>query len=429
MTRNELDRIYMLADAFNNNYKPVVHPSYQTANNTLIMYQYIRLLPLATLSSLSEPLVVFERSGTDTRKGIARALLNASKVAIKGWDKALKDMPHNEALQWMVEAGIALDHAATERIAATYGGNAEAVKGTIKIPFTDKEVKTDVITGKFFKYNLLGPFTRFNRMFAFQSALNMVKSHAERLATEQAPVGSRRYVRWVQELKELGLNPIEAVQWYQRGASRADPYAPQVTLAAMRFTNEVVMHPRPNNRPFWQSNPHFALISQLKGFQTVFGNTVVKRWIKKIFGSDIYSGMRNGYQIAGVAILMTSIAMLANMIRERAVWYPEEGNPSWKNSSAEEVLYRAASRAGIFGGAQFALDMLNAHTFGASPLDPVLGPTVSQGVELFEGLASATIGDSSKKLQTEVMKAFPFMTNISPGLRQAMKEEIEQIRL
>lgn len=427
MTRNELDRVYMLADAYNGMYKPITHPSFQNMNNLMVLYQFIRLLPLALLSSLSEPWVIVERSGGEGKAQLAKALLQGISSPIRKFVAPLRNMPFDEAKQWAEEAGAALDYAATERASATFAGNPEAVRGTIKVPFTSKEISVARITDRFFKINLLGPFTKFNRILAYGAATRMLESHARRLANQEAPVGSKRWNRWAAEIRELGLDPRELIAWQQAGANKADPYFKQrMLLAANRFTNEVVMHPQPNNRPFWQSNPHFALIAQLKGFQTVFGNTVVKRWIRKVFQSPLYEGIKNGHAIAGTAIMMTMTALLMNELRE-LITYGPEGAPSRKNDTAEKKLFRALERIGIFGAAQFGIDAMNAHKFGAGPLDPILGPTVSQTLELAEGVSTLAFGGSPQKLVTETLKAIPGMS-LSPLIRQKMTEGITGIQ-
>jgi hypothetical protein len=49
-----------------------------------------------------------------------------------------------------------------------------------------------------------------------------------------------------------------------------------------KVVDDVVVHPKTNNKPLWMSDPRFAIIAQLKTFPVVFGNTVVKRLLKQL---------------------------------------------------------------------------------------------------------------------------------------------------
>ena len=49
-----------------------------------------------------------------------------------------------------------------------------------------------------------------------------------------------------------------------------------------KVVDDVVVHPKAINKPLWMSDPRFAIIAQLKTFPIVFGNTVVKRLLRKL---------------------------------------------------------------------------------------------------------------------------------------------------
>jgi hypothetical protein len=49
-----------------------------------------------------------------------------------------------------------------------------------------------------------------------------------------------------------------------------------------KVVDDVVVHPKATNKPLWMSDPRFAIIAQLKTFPVVFGNTVVKRLLRKM---------------------------------------------------------------------------------------------------------------------------------------------------
>jgi hypothetical protein len=49
-----------------------------------------------------------------------------------------------------------------------------------------------------------------------------------------------------------------------------------------KVVDDVVVHPKATNKPLWMSDPKLAIIAQLKTFPIVFGNTVVKRLLRKL---------------------------------------------------------------------------------------------------------------------------------------------------
>jgi hypothetical protein len=139
--------------------------------------------------------------------------------------------------------------------------------------------------------------------------------------------------------------------------------------------------------------------------------------------------VRGGAQAAQIAVVgmsMIALATLMNELREFITFGPK-GNPNLKNETETEKFWRGLERTGMFGAGQFALDAINAQKFGSDTLDPILGPTVSQGTALFKGLVSAgRSGEISDKLKTEILKAIPGLS-LSPKLRDLFRETIEDI--
>jgi hypothetical protein len=132
--------------------------------------------------------------------------------------------------------------------------------------------------------------------------------------------------------------------------------------ALIRFTNDFVMMPRPTTKALWQSDPHFAFVSQLKSYQGTFGNTVGRRWLHKL--AQARSGkphdLAQAAGVVGTAGLMALTAMASNELRER--WqYGPKGDPKRKNESMTSKTLRAMDRAGFSGGLQPAVDLLWQH--------------------------------------------------------------------
>ena len=431
LTQEGLNRIYNLADAFLGLYKPITNPVFRKVNDMLTSYNYINLLPLSTLSTLQEPLIALELAGGEFStfgKAVAKATKDGITNKIKGlfmWGKnGNETMTRSEFREDLEAFGLSMDYAASARLAATFGGQTEPEPALDRI-----EQNIQTMTDIFFKANLLAPATKYFRSISYASGLEVLKSRARRLAEGEAPVGSARWRQWVGEVRGMGVDPEQLVEWHRRGGDTKDPWFHEnAKLGAVRFTNNVVMHPNPANRPMWMNNPHFRLIAQLKGFQTVFGNTVMKRWFKKSLTQGYQQGVRNVANITATAMLMMATAMGMNTLREMLTYWDEEGNPRHKNETDFQNLMRAMERTGFFGSLQFAIDAANAHKFGGQVLDPILGPTVSTATGLFQGAARITMGDSPDQLRTQVLKQIPGLS-LSPALREMFREQLKDVGL
>ena len=395
-----VDRLYDLADAMQGQYRPIAKESMRIANKTMAAYQLIRTLPLATLSSLSEPFVVALRGGAAPFVvGAGKALHHATYEIFRLGNKKFPKSEYTRAIE---EVGLGRDGALIERLTATFGG------------------EVNKMTTLFFKLNGLHEFTRFVRVMANEAAKYMIRGHLKALAAGKKGATAKRYVR---ELKELGIDPDEGIAWIQRGASREEAFFENVKTAGIRFTNETVMNPRATVRPMWHSNPHYHLLAQLKGFQTTFGNTVVKR-ISKELARDPTTSAVTASRLAVAGGLMIGTALSTNTFRE---WlnYGPGGNPRYKDEDFSTTLFRAIERTGFTGAIQFALDALFAHRFGSAAVAPLLGPAASQIGDAIEA-AGQTIDSDGRKLQSienEIINAVPGVNSIKP-LRDMAKDAI-----
>ncbi len=399
MVQSDVDRIVDLANALQKTYQPFQSRGFATANKMVVAYQYLRTLTLATISSLSEPFVVFLRANPSA--GIRAAFKSLDHVARQTARIISKKVPKAQVTRAAEEAGLALDSALTERLTAAFGG--ESTK----------------FTAAFFKLNFLHQFTKFNRVFGNEAGKLMAKGHIKALAKGK---GGARYARKMErELVELGIDPIEGIAWFRRGAKESDPFHEKIINAGIRFTNEVVMAPRATVRPMWHSNPHLHTVSQLKGFQTVFGNTVVKRVLREVTQRGVIEGTQNAVKFSFVASLMVMTAMMGNELRE-LIQYGPEGNPKKKNQTLGQRVRDAVDRAGFTGAFQFGLDAMYAHRFGSPAIANLAGPTISQLNELIEGLGAASEG-KPRKLARAAVTAVP-LVNVIPGIRKKITDAI-----
>jgi len=392
--KQAIRRLYGIADALQKNYHPVHTKRWRNFNRWATTYQNFRTLSFVTIASLPEIWTPLLRAPLSAN---VKAIPSAIKHTTSGLIRTVyKKFPKAEATRALEEVGIGLDAAITERIAEAFGG--ELTKSS-KL---------------FFKAVGLDQWTRFTRVVANETGKNMIAGHLKALSK-----GKRRAVKYRRELNELGVDVEAGVRWFKDGANKADPFFNEIKAGGLRFTNEVIMNPQVVNRPMWHSNPHFHTIMQLKGFQTTFGNTVVKRMARELFQRGVFNSVEAATRYAAVVGMMTYTAMLGNELRESLI-YGEKGNPRFKGEKAGEKMLRAFERTGFTGAYQFGIDATLAHRFGSSGFGALLGPTASQAEEILEGIGNLKEGDPGK-LRTEAAKAIPIVNRIS-GAREKVKE-------
>ncbi len=374
-----IDRVYEIADVLQQRFNPTKH-SHRMWNKFSVgaaTYQNLRTLSMATLASLAEPMVALMRGGT---AAFIRAVPTTIDSAMRGIVRnAFRGVKRGEAEIAAKDIGLAADAggaAAIERLTQGFGG------------------EVNKLNTAWFDLTLLSQWTKFTRIFADQVGQNLVNSNIKALAT-RPDLGKKVLQKYQRQLMDLGIDPQEAIRYYRSTngmtnvASDADIAFRNnvINRARVRFINDVIMNPRVTNRPMWHSDPRFATVSNLKGFQTVFGNTVMKRWYREI-APEIMGGRSipatekaiKAGQAAATGVAMLGIIDFAGEVRDRIKW-GSEGNPRKNKMTPSERFWDNVYRSGFTGAGQFAIDAKRSVQFGSSPLATVLGPTATQ-VEL-----------------------------------------------
>tara|TARA_R100001510_G_scaffold15773_1_gene13189 strand:+ start:3061 stop:6645 length:3585 start_codon:yes stop_codon:yes gene_type:complete len=427
LTKKEKERMVNIGQALQKQYKPIENNFLRKLNAGLITYGYVLTLPFATISSLSEPFLVLSRGGTGP-KIIAKSVVSGMKGIVRS---VFPRFPRDEFDRAVADIGLGLEAAVIERQSDAFGGGQD----------------TNKFTEKFFRFNFLSQFTRWNRMLANASGRNMVFSNAgflsdnmerRRLTSVDQLPNTGRFKLYQEQLRELGVNPQDAVDFVRSDMYRkkrinpetndyaykdTDFYQNQVRLAGVRYVNEVVMNPRATTRPMWMSDPKLAIFAQLKGFQVAFSNTVLKRWYKEIFQTGFYNGVANGAKYAAVGSVMVVAASLGNELREAAKFGPN-GNPRYKDETDIERLKRALERTGLLGPLQFLIDAARAEQYGSGPVEALMGPIVTRLVSYLEGIADALTKDDKKKIIRELIKSVPIISANVGGARDKVYEAL-----
>ena len=308
----------------------------QSASTWGRLSQQMAHLPLAMVSSLTEPLILISRTGVkDTPKVIGDILVGLGKETYKTVNKAarasyrvttgkttkgLKDVDDDTWAE-IYKTGLALEQSVMERLESLTG---EALEGSV----------ARRLSQGFFQANLLQQWTTAVQLASFTTGKRMIKENARKLHLNKSEGKSlsmfgmndkrtREYL--TNQLNELGVDDKDAAAWYQKYykngkfndelAKEDDFYTQQYIPAANRFTKEVILNPSvaEANRPLWFSSPAGQLLVQFAGYPTVFNNTVLKKFVNEMDKPEIVAP-----KVLAASMLMTATAVLTNTIRSDA---------------------------------------------------------------------------------------------------------------
>jgi len=383
-----MERIYKRATGYEtfSNFALNKNKYLRKIKDGIILSQQASLLPFATLSSVTEPLILLSRAGADDGLNVVADIGSAMKTQTgASFDRLFKAIERStgkttkgfkdvtdEAWDEIHQTGLAFEQAVMERIEGLAG---EAVESP-----TMRKMQEF-----FFNSNILAPWTKAVQLASFTTGKRIIKQHAEKLATGKTAYGNltpgkRKQV--IKELRQLGIDENEAVTWYKKsldqnglyddslakginGNGNETFYSESMLGGANRFTKEIILNPRAAeaNRPDWFGRPDAQFLIQFAGYPTVFNNTILKRFINELspvardknkkYGLKYNEGLiHTAPKIAMTTILMTYVAHVGNEIRSngKATIDYETG----KQKPTEDVLGNAVRRWGGFGPFDYA---------------------------------------------------------------------------
>lgn len=322
-------------------------------------YQNARLLPLATLSSLVDPIGIAVRSGGDFKTA-----WDGFKVGVKSlYDKGTREDIHH----LLATLGSTEDFEAGLTLNSAFGGGESPLSR-----------RTNEIV---FKLNGLAGWTRATRYMALEAANGFMLKHMD-----GANDKSVRY------LDELGLKPGDVREVYELPASGKGDAKRRVDLltdaerktatkealasddrvrkAMMQFVDESILRPNSQQVPLWYSDPYMGLVTQYKAFAYAMFDQI---------GGRIARELKHG----NPAVLLPALAYLpvtamAELLRE-FLQYGTEGNPRRKGWGVSEYTALAVSKNVAVKGPKFevqsdvAQDVQRRRLPGSSQIGPTAG--------------------------------------------------------
>ena len=322
-----------------------LNPTARRLMGNMIVYQNVRLLPLAIFSSAVDPLGIIVRGGTvgDAWKTFKRGIAEIPK-GLKGSDA-------KDASTRLAETMGVIDNASlVHSLGAMYSQGMVSDTGR-------------KINDTFFRLNLMEQFNTSMRVGATEAALNFLQRHVT------APnEHSARY------LSELGLKASDVTMRDGRVAlTEADgltaEHALQMRAAVNKWVDGAILRPDAADKPVWMNDPHFALVSHLKQFVYSFHHTMLAR---------VAHEMRNGNYTPAYALLSYVPVMIAADALKGAL-QGGGSQPQWKQDwGPEDYLWSGIQRGGLLGVGQFGADVINDVHRGGIGIGALAGPSLEQ---------------------------------------------------
>ena len=348
------------------------------ANDFLKLTQQMAHLPFVTLSSITEPFILYSRAGIKDVPQVTKDIFTSiGKEVGNNVDKVVRSIQRSRGkstkntdsftglkelddADWkeLYQTGLGLEQALQERLAGLVG---EAME--------DSNMKQ--ISNAFFKATFLTQWTKSVQLASFITGKRLIRQRAQALyehkqsggklikLTGDKKTSTTKY--YTQQLNDLGVDENDAMKWYQNSldkngnfsqslAEAQDFYHEKLTKGANRFATEIILNPSTAqaNRPLWFSNPSAQLLIQFAGYPTVFSNTILKRY----FNESINSPAQALPKVVMTSIVMGTIAHLGNTLRSQGenLYDYETG----EKKPVDELVVEAVRRYGGLGPYEYA---------------------------------------------------------------------------
>ena len=386
MQAPEARHLKKIVDGLQNRHNNIKNRNFRKGYKFVGTGVYITTLGLAAIPSLVEPIIVLSRVGPKNAIwGAYKAAAVSGRKGIRSFSPKFPRSKDELALMSLMQtADLALN---------------DSIRDIGDTAYSKR------ITDKFFKANLLAQVTQFSRNIAFQAGRLQIRDDLKALETEQATGDVTKESSSARErLLQLGLvNPIsrsktdttpaqsEILAWadsVDRGTDQASSQPQIITKALGKLVNEVIMTPDTLNKPLWMSNPYLAPVAQLKGFATVFGNTVGMKLYKDIF-LPLQKGRVPAGDIVKNALFFTVLitAIMGTQALKDAIKYGDKESPFDKLEGYEKLWY-AIKQSQIFGYGGILMDALEADKYGSSFIEFLAGPWATIASRTATGIGS-----------------------------------------
>lgn len=368
---------------------PVVLPSSASAVvGFLRTYGVIRLLPRATITSLSESLLPTIRSGS----GPAAALSNIVKTTRALWERSGK---LGEAREFAEDLGLIMRGTEMGLLASRFNA----------LDPTNRAHERTL--NRFFRATGLEQYTAATRVTAVTAAETFIRRLALDVTGNKARQASARSL-----LTELGVKDVDGfAKWVSD--NREGPLARDFDVTAghdatyrdavVRFVNQAIMSPSASTRPRWANHPLGSLVFMLQSYAYAFHKNVLIR--SKDLAVQAATG--EGYGAADRARMLAPIAMLPALVAiqmgvaplRQAVFGTAGKDTKTEEEKETQLILQAISRSGLTGAWDAVFNLFSGAKYhrdaATSALGPVVGGSLTSSIDVLMALAPPEIGGAN----------------------------------
>lgn len=413
VTKEEVDRMYDLVDAYNGMHGRIKDPNIKKLAAVVSGGLVLSRLPLAGLSTLTEFSIPFAKAGPMTALGAV--LPTVGEVARQATRSVFSSIPKSETGRLMSD----MNHT----LASATSLMADRVGAEVFNQYTQKAVRG------MFLVNGLSILTHVDRVFATETAKRVYQNNLMDLASG-LPFSSANGALKVAQLREMGVN-VSSQADALRLVSPATPsevlMANNVkTLAIRRFVDQTVLDPTFADKPMWMSNGNVQMFGLLKGYPAAYGNIILPMMRRRLSPHFTGSWTNAGMGAAGVAFtlgLMMSLGYIQDELRQMAKF----GGSSREDTRSEEQRMMDVLMQQMPLQASMIYDMLTAYRRGTTPAEVLLGPVAGAATEgaLAAGKTIASFNDDPSageiwKFLYKQTPARPFVAGM-----EAMEDALE----
>lgn len=334
-----------------------INPHARRVMGNMIVYQNVRLLPMAAFSMLIDPNGVMVRGGTVSD-------------AWKTFKRGISEIPQSYGR-------VAKSDRATELAELTGVIDSAILTHTMGDLYTQGMVggTAQKLNNAFFKYNMVEGLNRSFRVGASEAAMSFMARHSDL----KDSVHSRRW------MAELGIQKGDIIKTADGRVALTEAegltkdQVQRVHAAVNQWVDGAILRPDAADKPIWMNDPRFALVSHLKQFVFSFQKTILER---------VAHEFKNGNYTPAMALASyVPVMMAADFVKGMVA--SGGGTPDWQAGwDIADYIEYGMQRAGLFGVGQFGLDVLKDVRHGNSGVFSLLGPTIEQardGVEALGG--------------------------------------------
>ena len=362
----------------------VIDKRFNAAQSWMLVGLNAAFVPLATLSSMIDPIGIYVRTSdfntayhgwAQGMRSLARATKDLGASAAENVASPLRIRAgfrerrgRMSRLEEIAEAaGVADRESAVDAISAGHTSN-QMTRGARRA--------NDV----FFTAIGLTGWTRITRRMATASGLHMLKRIA------QGKIESKRAERFLREM-DLTRAELDRAWDPQRERVRVlssdgvnEELGTKVREALRRFVDESILYPNSSMRPVWMSNPWMAVPGYLKHYVYSFYDRIILRIAHEFKHRRVLPGGKGkdfdpGWAANTVvqASLYSGVMIAADMLRHAIQGVDDDDREDWNFG---DWYMWGLYRAGMFGPAGVSFEIAQDREHGGTGYESVLGPAV-----------------------------------------------------